>query len=160
MQGHPEIITHLNDLLAGELTAIDQYFIHARMYEDWGYQKLYARVDHEREDEIGHADALVKRILFLQGRPDVATRAPLRIGTDVPEMLRNDLALEHEVVDHLRRVIAACEAAADFVTRDMLVQMLDDTEQDHAHWLEIQLRLIEHLGLPRYLQSQTEAAPG
>lgn len=154
MKGNKKVIDHLNRLLAGELTAIDQYFLHSRMYENWGYHKLYEHIHHEKEEETGHADALIKRLLFLEGNPDLATRQPLNIGKDVPQMLKNDLDLELAVTKHLREVIAYCEKAQDYVTRDILVPMLDDTEQDHAYWLETQLRLIDRIGLQNYLQSQ------
>jgi bacterioferritin len=154
MRGDADVINTLNDLLAGELTAIDQYFLHSRMYENWGYAKLYERIEHERQDETGHAAALIKRILFLEGYPVLDKRDALRIGRTVPEMLRNDLDLELEVVADLRMAIALCEQKGDFVTREILEQMLDDTEEDHAYWLEIQLRLIDQIGLQNYLQSQ------
>ncbi|HWS13567.1 MAG TPA: bacterioferritin [Rhodocyclaceae bacterium] len=154
MRGDADVINTLNDLLAGELTAIDQYFLHSRMYENWGYAKLYERIEHERQDETGHATALIKRILFLEGAPVLDKRDALRIGKTVPEMLRNDLDLELEVVADLRMAIALCEQKGDFVTREILEQMLDDTEEDHAYWLEIQLRLIDQIGLQNYLQSQ------
>ena len=154
MRGDADVINTLNDLLAGELTAIDQYFLHSRMYENWGYNKLYERIEHERQDETGHASALIKRILFLEGAPVLDKRDALRIGKTVPEMLRNDLDLELEVVADLRMAIALCEQKGDFVSREILEQMLDDTEEDHAYWLEIQLRLVDQIGLQNYLQSQ------
>ena len=161
MKGEPNVLKHLNDLLAGELTAIDQYFAHSRTYEDMGLEALYRRIEHEREDEVGHADRLIRRILFLEGTPDLTRREPaIRIGKDVPEMLRNDLELEYQVVRHLREVIAYCEQVRDYVTRELLVELLDDTEEDHAYWLETQLRLIDTVGLPNYLQSQMKAPPG
>ena len=153
MQGHPAVIDALNALLVGELAARDQYFIHSRMLEDWGYDKLAARISHEMEDETGHADALIKRILMLGGRPNMVP-APLNVGTDVPGLLQADLAVEYSVIQHLREVIALCERERDFVTRDLLLPMLEDTEEDHAHWLEQQLGLINAVGLPNYLQSQ------
>ena len=156
MKGNSEVIGHLNALLKGELTAMDQYFIHSRMYEDWGLKELYKRLDHEMEDEKGHADRLIKRILFLEGRPDLSSREPLKIGGEVEEMLRNDLALELKVVAHLKEVVAFCESVSDYVTRDMLVEMLEDTEHDHTHWLEKQLGLIERIGLANYQQSKAE----
>ena len=155
MKGNEKIIKHLNDLLAGELTAIDQYFIHSRMYEDWGYTKLYERIKHEHEEETGHASRLIERILFLEGTPDLGTRKPeIKVGKNVPKMLKSDLNLEYLVVDHLREVIAVCEEEKDFETREILEQLLYDTEMDHAYWLEQQLGLIEHIGLKNYLQSQ------
>lgn len=154
MQGNKEIIDILNALLAGELMARDQYFIHSRMYENWGYGKLRERVWHEMQDETGHADGLIRRILFLEGTPGMTPASPLRIGHDVPEMLKNDLIVEYEVVAALKQAIARCEALADYATRDLLVKMLDDTEEDHAHWLEQQIGLIDRVGLKNYLQSQ------
>ena len=154
MQGDKQVIAHLNELLAGELTAIDQYFIHSRMYENWGLDKLYQRIAHEVQDETNHADALIKRILFLQGTPDLSKREPLAVGATVPEMLKNDLAVEYKVVANLRKVIAYCESVRDYQTREILEVMLDDTEEDHAHWLEKQLGLIDMIGLENYLQSQ------
>ncbi len=154
MQGDKQVIAHLNDLLAGELTAIDQYFIHSRMYQNWGFSKLYERINHEVQDETSHADALIKRILFLEGTPDLSQREPLAVGASVPEMLKNDLAVEYKVVMALRKVIAYCESVRDYQTREILTVLLDDTEEDHAHWLEKQLGLIETVGLENYLQSQ------
>ncbi len=154
MQGHKEIIAALNHLLAGELAARDQYFIHARMYENWGYTRLFERVWHEMHDETEHADWLIRRILFLYGRPEMTPASPLKIGKDVPQMLKSDLAVEYRVVADLKAVIARCEVLGDYVTREGLVKMLDDTEEDHAHWLEQQLGLIDRVGLKNYLQSQ------
>lgn len=154
MRGNSLVIKHLNELLAGELTAIDQYFIHSRMYENWGFGKLYERVAHEVYDEIEHADALIKRILFLEGTPDLSKRDPLSVGAAVPDMLKNDLELELKVVASLRDVIAFCESVQDYRTREILEVLLEDTEDDHAHWLEQQLGLIDRLGLENYLQSQ------
>jgi len=154
MKGHPEVIEHLNALLTGELTAIDQYFIHSRMYQDWGFEKLYTQIGHEMAEEQLHADLLIKRILFLEGSPDLSKRDPLAIGTTVPETLRNDLAYELKVIPHLRKVMAFCESVQDFETRDILLKLLKDTEEDHTWWLEKQLRLIDTIGLPNYLQSQ------
>lgn len=154
MKGNKQIIDTLNKLLAGELTAMDQYFIHSRMFEDWGFSKLYERIDHEMDDEKLHADALIKRILFLEGKPNLTERVPLNIGQDVPAMLTNDLALENQVVADLRSAIALCEHEKDYQTREILEVMLADTEEDHAYWLEKQLGLIKRVGLQNYLQSQ------
>jgi len=154
MQGKQNVITGLKELLVTELSSVDQYFVHSQMYHNWGYSKLYERIDHERQDEIGHSTLLIARILFLGGIPDVAGRDALRIGADVPAMLHNDLLTEYDVATALKRVIAICELEQDYVTRNMLIKLLDDTEQDHAHWLEQQLGLIEAIGLPNYLQSQ------
>ncbi|CAE6517274.1 MAG TPA: bacterioferritin [Nitrosomonas nitrosa] len=154
MKGNTKIIDILNKLLAGELTSMDQYFTHSRMYDDWGFSKLYERIDHEMDDEKEHADRLIKRILLLEGVPAVGNRSPLKIGKDVPEMLKNDLELERSVIVALREAIAVCEQEKDYQTREILEVMLADTEEDHAHWLEQQLGLIEKVGLQNYLQSQ------
>ncbi len=154
MQGNPEVIERLNALLVGELTAIDQYFIHSRMYQDMGLDKLFTQISHEMAEEQGHADLLIKRILFLEGKPDLSKRDRLLVGHDVPEMLRNDLAYEYKVIPHLREVMAFCESVQDFETRDILLKLLKDTEEDHTWWLEKQLRLIETIGLQNYIQSQ------
>lgn len=154
MQGDKKIIATLNKLLAGELTAIDQYFLHAEMYRNFGLGKLFERVNHEMEDEREHSRALIQRILFLEGTPDVSGRILLNIGKDVPSMLTNDLAVEYSVVKNLREAIAECEKAKDYVTRELLEQLLDDTEDDHTHWLEQQLGLIKLVGLENYLQTQ------
>ena len=157
MKGNPKVIALLNNLLAGELTAMDQYFIHSRMYEDWGLTRLYNRIAHEMQDETDHADKMIKRILFQEGTPDLTHREPLHVGRTVPEMLQNDLNLEYAVVKALREGIALCEAEGDYETRQMLVKQLEDTELDHTHWLEQQLGLIEKTGLANYLQSMTLA---
>ncbi len=154
MQGKQTIIDALNVLLANELTAMDQYFIHSRMYLDWGLQKLYERIDHEVTDEKAHASAIIERILFLGGTPNMVTRDPIQVGHDVPSMLQNDLNVEYHVGALLKKTMALCETEQDFVTRSMLQTLLDDTENDHAHWLEQQLRHIKLFGLPNYLQSQ------
>lgn len=153
MKGKQSVIDVLNSLLAGELTAMDQYFIHSRMYEDWGLSKLYDRIAHEMQDETDHADQMIKRILFLEGMPNLAKREALDIGTDVPSMLKSDLDIEYSVVVNLKSAIALCEKEQDYETRAMLVQQLEDTEQDHAYWLEQQLGLIDKIGLENYLQA-------
>jgi bacterioferritin len=154
MHGQQQIIDALNLLLANELSAMDQYFIHSRMYKDWGLHKLFARIDHEVEDEKGHASLIIERILFLEGTPDMVTRDGLQIGKDVPSMLQNDLNVEYAVGALLKKTMALCESQQDYVTRAMLQQLLDDTENDHAKWLEQQLRQIKMFGLQNYLQSQ------
>ena len=154
MQGKQAIIDALNVLLANELSAMDQYFIHSRMYLDWGLHKLYERIDHEVTDEKAHASAIIERILFLEGTPDMSKRDALQIGADVPSMLQNDLNVEYSVGKLLKQTMALCEQEQDYVTRSMLQNLLDDTENDHAHWLEQQLRQIKLFGLPNYLQSQ------
>ena len=154
MKGNQTIIKGLNALLSYELAAMDQYFIHSQMYLDWGLTKLYERIDHEFDDERGHATKLIERMLFLEGVPDMVTRTGFKVGSDVPEMLESDLRVEYEVDAKLKEVIALCESEKDYVTRDILVVLLDDTERDHAHWLEQQLGLVKRLGLSNYLQSQ------
>ena len=154
MKGNKTIIDALNLLLANELAAMDQYFIHSRMYHDWGLHKLYERIDHEFDDEKGHASKLIERIIFLEGTPDLKNRDAIHVGKDVPAMLQNDLNVEYTVAKLLKKTMALCEKEQDYVSRDMLQQLLDDTENDHAHWLEQQLRLIKLLGLQNYLQSQ------
>ncbi|MFA7430050.1 MAG: bacterioferritin [Rhodospirillaceae bacterium] len=153
MKGSPKVLETLGKLLTAELTAADQYFAHSRMFADWGYHHLYERIAHEREEELEHADKIMRRILFLEGTPDVGARDTLTVGKDVPEMLRNDLAYELSVVTALRSAIMVCEGEQDFETRNMLRELLADTEEDHTHWLEQQLRLIDAMGLPNYLQS-------
>jgi bacterioferritin len=154
MKGNPEVIAALNSLLTGELSAMDQYFVHAHMYEDWGLDSLHERIAHESDDEKVHAAKLVQRILFLEGTPDVASREALNIGKDVKEMLQNDLDYEYKVAEHLREVIALCEQKGDYQTREILEVLLDDTESDHMYWLEKQLGLIERIGLQNYLQTK------
>ena len=154
MKGNDKVIKKLNELLTSELSAIDQYFIHSRMYDDWGFTKLFERLNHEMSEEMQHADLLIKRILFLEGTPDVSTREELNIGKDVPEMLKNDLQLEYRVAETLKNVIALCETKHDYQTREILEGLLKDTEEDHAFWLEQHLGLIEKIGLENFLQSQ------
>ena len=153
MKGSQKVIDYLNFLLGGELAARDQYFIHSEMYAEWSYGKLYDRIHHEMEDETLHAQAIIRRILMLSGIPNM-TIDQVNIGSTVPEMLQIDLDLEYKVQQHLKEGIALCEAEQDYVTREMLVEQLKDTEEDHAHWLEQQLRLIDMIGLPNYLQTQ------
>jgi bacterioferritin len=154
MKGKKEVLNQLQLLLNGELAARDQYFAHSRMYKDWGLEKLYERINHEMEEETGHADVLVERILFLEGEPDFSNQDKLHIGKDVPEMLNNDLEVEYSVVKALKMAIKVCEDEQDYDSRAILIKLLDDTEMDHAYWLEKQLGLIEKIGLKNYLQSQ------
>jgi len=154
MKGNVRVIEQLQKLLAGELAAIDQYFIHSRMYHDWGLNELYERIKHETEEEMEHADALIQRMLFLEVTPDLSQREGLNVGASVPEMLKNDLDLEYNVVGALKAAIAICEAEQDFQSREILEKLLVDTEEDHAYWLEQQLGLINKIGLENYLQSR------
>jgi len=154
MKGNGKVIAQLQKLLRGELAARDQYFIHARMCQDWGFSKLHEHINHEMEEETQHADAIIRRLLFLEHTPDLSIQEPLNIGRDVPQMLSNDLQLEYAVIKALRKAMAVCEEERDFQTRDILKGMLADTEEDHAYWLERQLGLIKKIGLENYLQSQ------
>jgi len=154
MRGNKKVIKVLNSLLTGELSAADQYFVHSRMYQDWGFGKLYERIAHEAQEELQHADELVQRILFLEGTPNVASRDALEIGADVPGMLANDLKLELEVASALKKAIRTEENEQDYQTREILELLLKDTEEDHTYWLEKQLGLIEKIGLENYLQKQ------
>lgn len=154
MQGIPTIVDILNELLVGELTAVDQYLIHGEMYADMGLSHLAEKSLHESEHERLHARALIQRILFLEGKPNLAKRDALNIGANVPEMLKADLDLEYKVAADLKNAMAACEAAQDYVSRAMLAVQLEDTEMDHAYYLEKQLKLIKLIGLENYQQSQ------
>ena len=153
MKGNKAVLDYMNELLAGELAARDQYFIHSRMYAEWGYNKLFERIGHEMEDETGHAEAFIRRILMLGGTPKMVP-AKVNVCSDVVSMLKADLNTEYEVQAALKKGIKLCEEKQDYVTREMLVSQLKDTEEDHAHWLEQQLRLIQVIGEQNYLQSQ------
>lgn len=153
MKGDPKVIECLKELLRGELAARDQYFVHSRTYEDQGFVHLYERLNHEMEEETQHADALLRRILMLGGRPDMMP-TPFTPGETVPDMLQRDLDTEYEVRAALQRGMQLCEEASDYVSRDILLAQLRDTEEDHAYWLEKQLGLIKRVGLANYLQSQ------
>lgn len=154
MKGDAVIIEQLNQLLAYEMTAADQYLIHARVYADMGLGKLQERVQHEHEEELDHARRIIDRILFLGGTPDMGARGSMNTRYDVPVMLRADLEMELEVVTRLRGLIRLCEERQDYVTREMLRGLLGDTEEDHVWWLETHLALIDKMGLQNYLQSQ------
>lgn len=156
MKGSRKVLDHLQKLLNGELAARDQYMAHSRIYRDWGLLRLYERLNHEMEEEIEHADALIERMQFLERQPDFSQQDNVRVGKNVKEMLKNDLAVEYEVTVALKDAIKVCEEEQDYDTRKMLLKLLDDTEMDHAYWLEKQLRLINMIGLPNYLQSQMD----
>ena len=153
MKGDKSVIDYMNKLLAGELAARDQYFIHSRMYAEWGFNKLFERLNHEMAEETEHAEQFIRRILMLEGTPTMVPTG-LNIGSDLGSMLKADLNTELEVRDALKKGIKLCEEKQDYVTRDIMVKQLSDTEEDHAHWLEQQLRLIEMMGLENYKQSQ------
>ena len=151
MQGHPEVVDYLKDLLRGELAARDQYFAHSRIYEDQGFTKLFTRLDHEMQEETQHADVILRRILLLGGQPDMRPHA-FTPGHTVPEMLRKDLDTEYAVREHLKDAMALCERHRDYVSRDLLMKILADTEE-HIDFLENQHKLIELMGAQNYLQS-------
>ena len=153
MKGDKAVIDYMNELLAGELAARDQYFIHSRMYAEWGFNKLFERLNHEMAEETEHAEQFIRRILMLEGTPTMVPTG-LNIGSDLVSMLKADWNTELEVRDALKKGIRLCEEKQDYVTRDIMVKQLSDTEEDHAHWLEQQLRLIEMMGLENYKQSQ------
>ena len=152
-----DVIVHLNKALKNELTAINQYFLHAKMYEDWGLHRLAAKEREESIDEMKHADALMERLLFLEGLPNLQDLGKLKIGQQPEEMLQCDLALEREAMPVLREAIAFCENTGDYVSRKLFRDILE-SEEDHVDWLETQLELIGKTGLENYLQSQMHAA--
>lgn len=153
MQGDSTVIDHLNTALRNELTAINQYFLHAKMFADWGLAKLAATEHKESIDEMHHADQLIERILQLDGLPNVQDLGKVTIGEDVKEALECDLRLEHEALPALRAAVGTAEKAEDYVSRDLFNAILA-SEEEHVDWLETQLRLIESTGLPNYIQSQ------
>ncbi len=153
MKGDKKVIELLNKSLGNELIAINQYFLHAKMYKDWGMSNLAEHEYHESIDEMKHADMLVDRILFLEGLPNMQDLGALRIGEDTKEMLECDLALEHDAVPDLREAIVHCEKVEDFVSRDLFRKILD-SEEEHIDWLETQLGLIEKIGIQNYVQAQ------
>jgi bacterioferritin len=153
MKGAKDVVAELNRALTNELTAINQYFLHARLYENWGFEKLGKKTYDESVEEMKHADRLVKRILLLEGLPNLQDLHKLQIGETVPEGLEADLTLERRGRDCLVKGIETCENKKDYVSRDILRHILDDTES-HIDYLETQLELIESMGLQNYLQSQ------
>ncbi|EKE77084.1 bacterioferritin [Gallaecimonas xiamenensis] len=153
MKGDKKVIQLLNQVLANELVAINQYFLHARMFKNWGLERLADHEYHESIDEMKHADLLIERILFLDGLPNLQDLGKLAIGEDVPEALQCDLDLELRGVPDLRDGIEYCEKVRDYISRDILKQILD-SEEEHIDWLETQLQLIGQVGLQNYLQSQ------
>ncbi len=154
MQGNKKVIDLLNKQLTLELTSMDQYLAHGKMYEDWGIKKLHEHSLHEHEEELDHAKRLAERIFFLEGTADTASREALMIGANVKEMLENDLKAELVVAASLTNIISVCEQEKDYVTRELLEDLLNDTEMDHIYWLEQQIGLIDKIGLQNYIQSQ------
>jgi bacterioferritin len=153
MQGDPSVIKLLNAQLTNELSAINQYFLHARMYKHWGLEKIAKKEYEESIGEMKHADKLIDRILMLNGLPNLQALHKLMIGENTPEMLNSDLNLEKAAQLTVKQGIATAEKVGDYISRDLLKVILDDTEE-HIDWLETQLDLIEKIGLPNYLQAQ------
>ena len=159
MKGDPQVIQHLNDSLRNELTAVNQYWLHYRMLDNWGIHKLAAYERHESIDEMKHADRLSERILFLDGLPNFQMLGRLRIGENVEEILRADLELEREAHVQLKEAIAYCETVRDYVSRELFVDILAN-EEEHVDYLERQFVMIEQMGLPNYIQLQSTPAGG
>jgi bacterioferritin len=157
MQGDPTVIAHLNAALKNELTAINQYFLHARMLRHWGVTKLGKKEYEESIDEMKHADKLVDRILFLGGLPNLQDLGKLLIGEDVTEILECDLKLEQQAMPELRDAIAYCETVRDYISRELLEDILE-SEEEHVDFLETQFDMIKRMGLENFIQLQSHSA--
>jgi bacterioferritin len=153
MKGNTQIINLLNEVLGGELVAINQYFLHAKMCENWGYKRLHARIRAESIDEMKHAEELVERILFLEGLPNLQKLGKLHIGETVKEQLESDLGLEKHAVGLLNKGLALCRKQNDGVSEELLRDILED-EEKHIDWIETQLDVIAKIGEPLYLSQQ------
>jgi bacterioferritin len=159
MKGDAKVIQILNSVLKNELTAINQYFLHSRMLRNWGISRFAQREYMESIDEMKHADKLIERILFLEGLPNLQDLGALKIGENVTEILKADLATEMEAMPTLREGIAYCEKVADYVTRELLEDILE-SEEEHVDWIETQSDMIARMGLENYVQLQSEASSG
>jgi bacterioferritin len=156
MKGDPKVVALLNDVLVNELTAINQYFLHARMCENWGYERLWKKIRAESIDEMKHADQVIERILYLDGLPNLQKLGKLEIGETVLEQLQSDLALEKRAIPVLNAGVELCRGKGDNGTAELLEEILVD-EEEHADWLEAQLTLVEQVGLQNYLAQQVKA---
>ncbi len=153
MKGHPKVIDLLNEVLTGELTSVNQYFLHARICENWGYERLWKRVRAESIEEMKHADVLIEHILFLEGLPNMSRLGKITVGQTVPEQLRLDLETEKNAIALLNRGIALCREVGDNGSAELLEDILED-EEEHANWLEGQLALVDQVGVQNYLTQQ------
>ncbi len=153
MQGDKQVITHLNKILANELIAINQYFLHAKMFKNWGFKSLADHSHHESIDEMKHADKLIDRILFLEGLPNLQDLGKLNIGENTQEIFQCDLNLELSAIPDLKKAIVHSNSVQDFATTELLEDILE-SEEEHVDWLETQLSLIEKVGIQNYLQEK------